>query len=174
MKERDEFLQLLDRLKDEMSLNDVQAGEILEVGGTYLSQIRTGAKSPGPKLIRRIKQVLLEPPGILREKALGYRISSHWLSVFGDVVKTRVEEWAAEADIHPQEFVAKVLLDYGRQTRDDLLKKKVNSSPEEKLFSQLVENEIEAVKKETTESKPPTAPGDPPGAGSPPHSKSKV
>lgn len=134
MHPREHFIQLLDQVSLEAGLRDYQIASALDVGRTYLSQIRSGLKTPSQKLLARLERLgaritqLKGDPTAIDEIIKGGL--SPWLPASLEPLRegssvplgrSEAEGLAAECGLSLEEFQATVVMRAGRQIARELL-----------------------------------------------------
>ncbi len=151
-KKKEQFLQMLDRLKVERGINDEEAGKLIDAKGNYLAKIRGGFANPGPKLISKLSYVLAHPSYQLQEKTNVYSGSGP-VALPEDLLK-QLALYAEDCGIDVREFVTRCLVDCARTFRDDLTRDRKINSPQ--TVSEIAQEEIDAgIESVQTRSRPP-------------------
>lgn len=109
MQESLTFSELLDRVKDEKRLTDVEIADLIDVDPTYISKIRKGKKRASEKLIRRLH-------GILSGKIKPLIPELPW----DEIVRDDTVRFASSCGMSVPTFIVECLRRFAEKTSDQI------------------------------------------------------
>lgn len=113
------FLQLLEAVKLEKGLSDVEIGEAIRVEPTYLSKIRNRHKEAGSKVYNRLLEFAREV-GVKNLQELQDDEFGGAQEFLSPEILLSVKRWADGVGMSPREFIALCLLNYGRRMYEEI------------------------------------------------------